>query len=63
MSKRRKDTFSKDTFSKVAQVKSMSRAAIGSVPPTKVAPQGNDRATRLVIKHPKRAIEREMDGD
>ena len=52
----------KDVFSKVKQVKSMSRAAIGSVPSTKVAPQGKDRATKEILKHSKRALEKEIEG-
>jgi hypothetical protein len=59
MSSRRK----KDVFSKVKQVKSMSRAAIGTVPPTKVVPQGLDRARKETLKHPKRAIEKEIEGE
>jgi hypothetical protein len=53
----------KDVFSKVSQVKKMSREAIGSVPSTKVVPQGKDRATKQTTKHPKRAIEKEIEGE
>jgi len=53
----------KDVFSKVKQVKTMSRVAVGPVPPTKVVPQGLDRATKETLKHPKRAIEKEIEGE
>jgi len=41
----------------------MSRVAVGPVPPTKVVPQGLDRATKETLKHPKRAIEKEIEGE
>jgi hypothetical protein len=51
----------KDTFSVVSQVKKMSRMAVGPVPPTKVVPQGLDRSTKEILKHPKRALEQELE--
>lgn len=50
------------TFNKVSQVKKMSRLAIGSVPTTKVVPH-KDRAAKEVAKHPKKAIEREIENE
>ena len=52
----------KDKFSKVKQVKKQSRLAVGPIPPTKIVPQGKDRATKEILKHPKRAIEKEIEG-
>jgi len=40
----------------------MSREAIGVVPSTKVVPQGVDRATKGIVKHPKRALEKELES-
>ena len=50
----------KGTFSAVSQVKKMSRLAVGPVPPTKVVPH-KDRAAKEVAKHPKKAIEKELE--
>ena len=53
-------TRKKGTFSKVKAAKSNSRDRIGPVPPTKVVPH-KDRAAKEVAKHPKKAIEKELE--
>ena len=56
-------TQKKSVFSKVTQVKKLSRLKVGPVPPTKVVPQGKDRVTKELLKHPKRAIEKALEED
>jgi hypothetical protein len=48
----------KKTFSKVSQVKKMSRVVVGPVPPTKVVPH-KDRDAENIAKSPKQTLEQE----
>ena len=51
-------TKKKGTFSKVSQVKNLSRLTVGPVPPTKVVPY-KDREADNVAKYPKQTMEKE----
>jgi hypothetical protein len=48
----------KKTFSKVSQVKKLSRVAIGPVPPPKIVPHKN-KETGRAAKYPKQTLDRE----
>jgi hypothetical protein len=48
----------KQIFSKVSQVKKMSRVVVGPVPPTKVVPH-KDRDAENIAKSPKQTLEQE----
>ena len=50
----------KQIFSKVTQVKKISRVAVGPVPPTRVVPH-KDREAENVAKYPKQTLEQEND--